>query len=562
MTNKRHPAEAYIEGVLDGSIPACYEVRQAYQRHQDDLELCREKGLVFNPNYSQQVINLFTKLKHYKGDYAGKPVYLEPWQQAIIWVTYGWRRGHKHGPRRFRQVYFEVPKKNGKTTMLAGLGIYHFAFDGESGAEVYTAATKRDQAKLCFNDIKAMIKTQPELAREFGIHTSTIFWERNHSKIVPLSRDSNTADGFNPSAAIIDELHRHQDGSMVGLLANSMATRSQGITFEITTAGTDKQSVCYKHRQYTIDVNAGRFQDESWWGLVYTLDEDDDWREPAAWRKANPNLGTGKSEEYMAELIQKARNDPSQENEVKRYHFNLWTGTEDKWITEERWQQGVPEEPIAEELLLEPEVEVYGGLDLAATSDFNALALTFHHPLEGWLHQKYFFWIPGDALDRRVEKQNMDFRQWVRAGYVRELPGNVIDQDLLAEEIAQICTKYQVKSLAYDRYLAYNGAIQALIRAGISTTEQQQSMIHMSYPTKELERLVLSGHMTHENNPVMSWMMGNVMIYRDANDNIKIQKAKSVEKVDGPVAAVMSIAEYLAHNISEEESPYNEAGFF
>jgi len=560
---KLHPAEAYIKGVTDGSIPACYYVRQAYQRHLDDLERCQDLGLVFNPNYAQKVIRFFSALKHYKGTFAGQPIHLEPWQQAIIWVVYGWRIGEADGPRRFRQVYLEIPKKNGKTTMLGGIGTYHFAFDGESGAEVYTAATKRDQAKLCFNDIKAFVDSNADLRREFGVHTNRIFWDRNKSFIVPLSKETNTADGFNPSAAIVDELHRHSDSSMVDLLANSMGTRRQGITWEITTAGTDKQSVCYKHRQYTIDVNGGRFQDESWWGLIYTLDDGDDWREPESWQKANPNLGTGKSERDLADLVNKARNDPTQENAVKRYHFNLWTGTDERWISEEHWEAGVPDTAITEEQLQAPELVVYGGLDLAATSDFNALALTFFNPLDGWLHQKYYFWVPGEALDKRVERYNMDFRQWVTAGYLRELPGNVIDQDQLATEIAEICAHYRVSSLAYDRYLAFNGIVQRLIAGGIKTTEQQQGMIHMSYPTKELERLLLSGKMTHENNPVMSWMMGNVMLYRDANDNIKIQKARSTEKVDGPVAAVMSIAEYLAENAeTQTESPYNDTGFF
>ena len=560
MAAKLHPAEAYIQKIVSGEIPACYQVRSAYQRHVNDLAQCKEKGWVFNPNYAQMVINLFANLKHYKGEYAGKPLILEPWQQAIMWVVYGWRLKHANGPRRFTHVYLEIPKKNGKTTMLGGIGTLHFAFDGESGAEVYTAATKRDQAKLCFNDIKAFIENNPSLKKEFGIHTNTIFWEKTNSKIVPLSKESNTADGFNPSCAIVDELHRHSDSSMVNLLSNSMGTRLQPIIWEITTAGSNKQSVCYKHRQYTEAVNTNKFEDDRWFGLVYTLDENDDWRDPASWIKANPNLGTGKSYQYLADLVNKAVNDSSNENDVKRYHFNIWVGAEEKWISEEKWNQGNKE--ISEEDLQSVEVEVYGGLDLASTRDFNALTLTFINSFEGWMHQKYYFWCPKDRIDDRVEKQNMDFHQWVRKGYLREIPGNVADANILADDIRAICLKYNVKSLAYDKYLALHGTIQTLAEAGIEVVEQRQDIMSMSYPTKELEKLIISNKLSHEDNPVMSWMMGNVLIVKDANENMKIHKGKSIEKVDGPVSAVMSLAEYLDENYNSTDNPYNTRGLF
>lgn len=559
-TSDLHPAEQYILGVTSGNIPACFEVRSAYQRHLDDLKRTKEKGWVFNPNYAQAVIRLFAKLKHYKGEYAGRPLILEPWQQAIIWVVYGWRLKNANGPRRFKHVYLEVPKKNGKTTMLGGIGTYHFAFDNESGAEVYTAATKRDQAKLCFNDIKAFIENNAALKKEFGIHTNTIYWEKNLSKIVPLSKETNTADGFNPSAAIVDELHRHSDSSMVNLLSNSMGTRLQPIVWEITTAGTDKQSVCYKHRQYTQSVNTGKFEDDSWFGLIYTIDADDDWKDPASWIKANPNLGTGKSYDYLADLVKKAINDPTNENDVKRYHFNLWVGSEQKWISEEKWEAGNLER--SDEELCSPEVSVYGGLDLAAVSDFNALTLTFVHNLEGWMHQKYWFWCPQEKVDDRVERLNMDFHQWTKKGFLKEIPGNVVDVQTISDDLQAICLKYKVKSLAYDKRLALHGTIQSLVEAGVDVVDQPQGIMHLSYPTKEFEKLLISNKLTHEVNPVMSWMMGNVLIYRDANENVKIHKGKSFEKVDGPVSAVMSLAEYLDGNNSMNHNPYNERGIF
>ena len=562
-----HPAEQYIKGVTSGEIKACYHVRMAYKRHLKDLKKCKAKGWVFDPNYAQKVIDIFRAFKHYKGDYAGQPIILEPWQQAIIWVAYGWRIKKEDGsrPRRFKTIYLEVPKKNGKTTMLAGIATYHFGFDGESGAEVYTAATKRDQAKICFRDIKAFIEGSPELKKLFGIHQNRIFFNQLNSFIEPLSKESNSADGFNPSCAIIDELHRHADADMVNLLRNSMVTRSQGMNWEITTAGTNKGGIGYKHHQYTKAVNTGKFEDDSWWGLIYSLDKGDDWRQPENWYKANPNLGTGKEIEGLQDLVKQAKNDPTNENDVKRYHFNLWVGSDEKWISEERWDASAvePSEQPSDEELTAPGIECYAGLDLASVSDFNALTLTFYNPANSWYFQKYWFWCPADVIDKRVEKQNMDFHQWVKNGYLRRTPGNVIDTDLLSSEIAEICHRYQVASLAFDKHQAYAGTAQKLHKAGIELVEQQQGIMHMSTPTKELERLLVSGKLTHAFNPLMAWQMGNVQIYRDANDNMKIHKGRSTEKVDGPVSAVMSIAE-LMHNQSEDhqESPYNEEGLF
>lgn len=555
-----HPAEKYIEDVITGKIPACYEVRAAYERHLQDLQQCKKKGWVFNPNYAARVIRVFELMSHYKGPFAGRPIILEPWQQAILWVVYGWRMGSADGPRRFRTVYLEVPKKNGKTTMLAGLALYHFAFDNESGAEVYITATKRDQAKICFNDTKAFIENSPKLRRHFGIHQNSIFWKDAQAKIQPLSRDTNTADGLNPSVAIVDEVHRHPDGQMIDMLRNSMATRSQPMLWEITTAGTDKESICYAHHRYTSQVNQGKFEDDRWFGVIYSLDEEDDWRDPASWYKANPNLGTGKSESIVEEEVQKAINDSSNEYSVQRYHFNIWVSSEQKWIGEERWNTGEHRRSMEE--LLHPDVKAYGGLDLGSSMDFNALTITFHHELEGWVHQKYFFWCPEERLNDRMHRTLVNFRKWVDGGFISEIPGNTIDTELLSAELLQILERHRCSRVAYDRYIATHGTLQAMVTAGIEVTEQPQTIQHLSFPTKELEKMIIAGTLTRDPNPVMDWMMGNVALYVDNNENIKINKGRNRDKkVDGPVSAVMSLAEYIRANMPEEntkESIYNK----
>lgn len=543
-----------MQDVLSGKVLACQIVKNAVLRHQRDLQEAAEgkSTYVFNPAYPMHVIQFFEQLKHYKGEYAGKPFILEPWQQFVIWVVFGWRKGTANGPRRFRNVYIEIPKKNGKTSWAAGIMLYMAFFDNESAADVYSAATKRDQAKISWLDAKNYVKRNSQLARHITITQTALSNSETESRIMPLSNDQDTSDGINVHCAVIDELHRHKNSEMVDLLEASISARRQPLIWEITTAGSNKQSVCYEHHRYTEDVNSGKVTDPTWFGLIYTLDSGDDWRDPEMWQKANPNLGTGKSVAYLEDRVNKARQRARLENSVKRYEFNIWTGAEEKWIPQETWEAG--NEPKSDAELLAPGVVCYGGLDLASKRDFNALALLFVNEEEGWKYQKHFYWCPKDAIDKRVENENTGFLQWVNDGWLKLVPGNVVDPETLGGDIIAVCEKWKVKAIAYDPYIATHGTVQRLIKAGIDAFEIGQSYRVLSEPTKLLEAEIYNGKATHEGNPVTGWMMENVVVYTDPNENIKLKKEKpdSPNKIDGPVASVMAYAEWLDDSLKDQ----------
>lgn len=559
-----HPAQQYIEDVLNGKILAAKNVREACMRHIDELEAAKNgSGFYFNPAYPLHVIQFFTALKHYKGEYAGRPFVLEPWQQFIIWYCFGWRKGSANGPRKVRQVYIEIPKKNGKSTFLAGICLYMAFFDNEHAADVYTAATKRDQAKITWNDAKNFVKNNRALNKALTIQTNSIFSTATESSIKPLSNDHDSSDGINVHCAVVDELHRHKSSEMVDLLEASVSARRQPMVWEITTAGSNKQSVCYEHHTYTEQVNAGEKDDHTWFGLIYTLDPGDDWKDPKVWQKANPNLGTGKSYEYLENRVNKASNQARLENSVKRYEFNIWTGAEEKWLSSEIWEARVRVRSL-EELTAEG-VKCYAGLDLASKKDFNALALLFVNEADGWRYFKHYYWIPKDAHDSRVERNNVGYTVWVNDGYLQLIPGNVVDPETLGGDIIELLDKYKVESTAYDPYIATHGTVQRIIKAGHQANVIAQGYRQLSEPAKLLEADIMSGKVEHEGNPVTTWMVDNVVVYTDPNNNIKLKKKSpdSPDKIDGVASAVMAYAEYLDELYNrEEEQNYDDLEIF
>jgi phage terminase large subunit-like protein len=548
----------YSEAVISGKTPSCLYVRQAGKRFLNDIDQARNKGLVFDEKSAAHVIEFFNRfLKHTKGsEHSGKNFGLQPWQVFRIANIFGWK--NDDGSRRFKFSYTEVPRKNGKTTEAAGVVLYASFSDGEPRAECYTAATKRDQASICFDEAVNMVKASQPMRSFLKIYQNKIIDPTTGSTLQPLSSDRDTLDGLNIHCAIIDELHAHKTADVVNVLRTSIGARRQPLIYEITTAGSNKNGVCYNHRDYTTKVLSGAIQDESWFGCIYTLDQGDDWQDPELWIKANPNLEISKSRKYIEDEVLQATNNPAYEPTVLRYDFNIWVTSDERWISDQVWQnqsQKITDEQLSEWLC-------YAGLDLASTRDTNALALTFINPLTGQLHTKTFFWIPAIKAEERIERELIEWRQWVANGHITELPGNVIDVNLLAEQVVQICKKYKVKTLAYDRAMAYSGTLQHIISSGVNCTEHSQAIMAMSLPTKMVETHILSGRLTHDANPVMAWQISNVWIYRDANDNIKIVKNRSREKVDGPVALVMSMSEMMRHhNQITIDNTLNNVGF-
>jgi phage terminase large subunit-like protein len=544
----------YIHNVQSGKLVTCGFTKMAVQRFVDDMAKGQERGLYFNANKAEAVIKFFRLLQHSKGKHRGKAFQLEDWQQFIVANIYGWRIEDPDGPRRFRTSYVEVPRKNGKTTLAAGCGLFAAFIEDEGEPHVYTAATKRDQAKIAFTECKSLIRNSPALRQGIEVYQNKLTIEKLGAFIEPLSADARTLDGLNPHFAVIDELHAHRTSEVVDVIRTATGARTSPHILEITTAGVDKQGVCWDHRSYTEKVLAGTLQDDSWFGMIFTLDEGDDYRNPEVWIKANPNLGVSLHEKIVADAVHEAMNRPTAENSILRYHFNVWTQSVDKWIAAKYWPQN---SAVLDEGMLQ-DLPCYAGLDLASTRDFNALVLLWHNAYTNTFYTRQWFWIPQDRVAERMEHATINWRKWVKARHLNEVPGNVMDNEVLAGSVTQILTKYKAQ-LAYDRAMAYSGTIQEIVRSGVQTTPQAQSMSALSAPAKELEKAIASGRLQHDGNPVMQWMMDNVMIYADGNDNIKLSKKSSVEKIDGPVALVMAMAEFLDSNV--QTKVYTHQGF-
>ncbi len=547
-------AERYVDDVLTGRVVACRAVQLACERYRRDIDHGAERGLYFDREAAQIAIAFFGLLKHSKGEWAGKAVKLEPWQQLIVWNLFGWKRAD--GTRRFRTGYLEVARKNGKSTMGAGLGLFLMTADGEAGAEVYSAATKRDQARITHAEATRMVKASPQLRRRLTVYRDNIHIKDTASKFEPLGRDTDSLDGLNLHGAIVDEVHAHKTRDLWDLLETATGARRQALMLAITTAGYDRQSLCWTQHEYTLKVLNGLIEDDSWFGIIYALDEDDDCFDEALWIKANPNLHVSKKIEDMRRLAARAREMPSALNSFLRLHCNIWTQSETKWISREHWDAcGVAVDAAG----LRGRT-AYAGLDLSSTTDITALVLVFAPQADEDRYQVLCrFFIPEEAMTERSHTDRVPYDAWVRAGYITATPGNVIDYEYVLAQIDEDMQAYDLPEIAFDRWgasriqtqLAELGGEDFLVQFG-------QGFASMSPPMKELEKIILGHKLAHGNNPVLNWMADNLVARTDPAGNIKPDKEKSLEKIDGMVALIMALDRATRHTV--EESVYEERG--
>jgi phage terminase large subunit-like protein len=535
-------ADQYVADVLAGRVVACHWIKQACQRHLDDLQDAAARGLTFDRSEAEHVLKFFSILKHSKGEWANKPIELEPWQQFMLWTLFGWKRAD--GTRRFRTAYIEVARKNGKSTIGAGVGLYLMTADGESGAEIYAAATKRDQARITHSEAIRMVRSSPMLKKRIKIFRDNLNIEGTASKFEPLGADSDTMDGLNIHGAIVDEIHAHKTRDVWDKLDTGTGARRQPLMFGITTAGYDRQSLCWTLNEYTKKILDRVVEDDSFFGLIFTLDDGDDWQDETTWIKANPNLGVSKKLDDLRRKAERAKEMPSAQNSFLRLELNVWTQSETKWMPIEHWRQcGVPLDysKLAGR-------KCYAGLDLSSTSDLTAWVLVFP-PLPG--EDVYLvlprFWIPEDNLQKRVHDDRVPYDVWLRGGFLNATPGNVIDYDYIFGQVERDAKEFKIEEIAFDRWGAAR-VINVLQSKGLTCVEFGQGFASMSPPMKELERLVMSHKIAHGNNPVLNWMADNVVINLDAAGNIKPDKEKSREKIDGIVAMVMGLDRAMRNN--------------
>ena len=518
-------------------------IQLARDRQARDLVNGNDRGLWFDAAAADRVIKFFELLKHYKGEWAGQRFNLADWQvQDLIRPIFGWRR--RDGTRRFRTAYIEVPRKNGKSTLAAGIGLYLTIADGEPGAEVYSTATKRDQARIVWGDAETMVKTSVALRRTVGSARNNISVERTMSKFEPLGADSNTLDGLNPHGIITDELHAHRDRTVWDIMDTATGARRQPLTVAITTAGVYRpESIGWEQHNHAAQVLEGALEDDGYFAYIAAADPDDDWTDPQVWAAANPNLGVSLKMDYLREKCDDAQRSASYLNTFLRLHLNIWTQQVTRWLTMADWHAGNLETAgLAGQ-------ECWGGLDLATTTDIAALVLVFPDA-NGWYDVLCKFWIPEDTVLERSRRDLVPYDAWVRDGWMKATPGNVTDYEVIRRDIKALGELYDVQEIGFDRWNANQIAVQ-LADDGFEVVPVGQGYASLSGPSKELERLVLSHRIAHAGNPVLRWMASNVALERDAADNIKPSKAKSTEKIDGIVALVMALDRAIRHRRDE-----------
>jgi phage terminase large subunit-like protein len=528
-------------------------VKLACERHVRDLATGHERGLYFDEEAADKALRFIENLRHIKGKWASerRKITLEGWQKFIVSSVFGWKK--ESGIRRFRYAYVEVPRKNGKTALAAGIANYMLIADGEAGAEVYTAATTRDQARECFDAARAMmvkLSTDSAKVKEIvGIHQHNVHVLSTNSKMEPVSSDADTLDGSNPHLAIIDEYHAHKTDEVYNVMKSGMGAREQPLQFTITTAGFNKNGPCYALRKSCIELLEGKKTDDGTFCIVYTLDPGDDWKDPAVWAKANPNFNVSVYPDYIKGECTQAQNMPSQQVNFLTKNLNVWTDASDVWIADDQWTQN--QTPVSLEDLTGR--KCYAGLDLASISDICSLCLLFPSDDNERFDVLWRRWIPELSAERRSSKDGVAYMQWVAEGYMTTTGGNVTDYNWIKHEIMQIAEQVQLVSIAYDRFNS-SQLVNDLTEEGITMAPFGQGFISMNAPTKQLEKFALEGKLNHGNDPVARWMMGNVEIKRDPAGNIKIDKGKSSEKVDDMVALAMAIGEWMTLKEEEKEA--------
>lgn len=530
---------------MSGEIPACRFVKAACIRQIDDLKRYKKKSslYLFDEERANRVCEFVERLPHIKGELAGKPIELAPWQIFIITTVFGWV--DKNGSRRFRRVYVEVPRGNGKSSLTSAIALYMLCADGEGGAEVYSFATTRDQAKIVFGDAQNMVRRTPALKDHFGIdvnaHNINIL--RTASKFEALSSEGSTLDGLNTHFACIDELHAHKTRSVYDVVETSIGKRVQSLLWVITTAGSNRSGICYEVRGFVIKVLLDIVDDPSQFGVIYGLDDGDDWTTEEALVKANPNWDVSVRPDVLRQLQSKAMSMASASNNFKTKHLNEWVNADTAWMNMRSWEACADPSLEIDDFIGEP---VWISLDLASKIDIAAKVSVFIREIDGNKHYYCFsqYYLPKETIDRG---ENSQYQGWESLGLLTSTEGAVIDFDVIEQDILSDCSKFEVREVPYDPFQATQLASR-MISEGVPMVEMRAIVRNFSEPMKQIEALVLQKRLHHNGDPVMTWMMSNVVCHVDAKDNIYPRKERAENKIDGVVALIMAIGRTMAHN--------------
>lgn len=530
------------------------------------LALERQRALVpdvwFDEEAAQAACAFFpTYLRFTEGEWAGQPFRLTWWQRQIVRAIFGWKM--PDGTRLYREVYIEIPRKNGKTEFAAGIALLMMVADGEFGGQVYSMAVDKDQAKIVFRKAATMVAFSEALGSLLEVLKTSIYCAELQAGFYPLSSVPGSKHGFNPHAAVADELHEWKSGEIREVVHEGMGARAQPLEVLITTAGVRGDGYGWEMHEYARMVLEFVVQDPHFLAVIFGAEEDDDWTDEEVWAKANPNLDVSVKRSFLRSECEKAKQSPRKENRFRRYFLNQWTEQATRWLPMDCWDActTTPDDPDRWKRL-EDEMagrECFGGLDLGSTSDLTSGSWFFPPVEEGGLAVAIWrFWLPEAALERADDRLLRLYRQWHAAGALILTPGNVTDYRFIKASTANDAERFVVRGLAIDRWNATQVAVE-LQEDGAPVQLFGQGFASMSAPTKELERLVLAGEMEHGNHPVARWNAGNVAVQEDPAGNIKPSKEKSMQKIDGIVAEVMGIGLWQAAE-NQKPSVYRERG--
>jgi len=543
-------AHRYALDIVTGKTLAAKYVAKACQRYLTDLDTAEERGLEFKPKTAQAYITFFQRaIRHTVGEWDGQPFDPLPWQQFILWNLYGWFR--EDGTRRFNYAYITVARKNGKTTLMAGCALAALFFDQEKAAEVYFAATKKDQAKIGFDEAQRMVSISPQLRRHLRAGKHDIKAPTLSARCTYLSSERDTLDGLNIHFAGIDEYHAHPTDGVANVLRSGMQARRNPLHLTITTAGFNRESPCYEMQKTCKEILDGVKHDDAQFALIYELDEDDDWTDSSTWIKANPSLGVALRPQLLESQLQQAINlGGSREVEFKTKHLNKWVTASKTWIQDEIWSANERQEDLTGRIC-------WGGLDLASVSDMTALVMVY--PDGDGYHVRGHYFMPSDTIDNILDRDPSHiYRTFLDLPNFYITDGNVTDYAAIRRLVSGVMNRpdgqevdgsslmhnYQIEKIAFDRYNSTQIAID-LVDDGVPLTPFGQGFVSMSSPTKQLEVLIRTGKVWHDGDPVLRWALGNVELKMDPAGNIKADKQKSGGKIDPIVAMVMGIGEHM-----------------
>lgn len=558
MAPSERPWHRYARDVVRGKIVAGELVRLACQRHLDDLDRWGQEPSAepywFDDDAVEHFVAFASLLRHSKGRWAGEPVVFLPWQLFSLGSLFGWK--HADGRRRFALAYNQLARKNGKSTEAAVVGAFLFLEDGEPGAEVYTAATKLDQAKIIHDEAVRMFKASEFTEADEGVRIvrKNISHLPSQSKYEPLGADAGTLDGLNVHAALADEVHAWPSRKLWDVLDTATGAREQPLMFAITTAGSDPLSFCGELRDYAEKVLRAVVDDPSCFAYVAELDEGDDWRDPDVWVKANPSLGELVTHEYLARKVRRAQIVVSEQNTVRRLHLDQWTRSHTRFIDLDRWDACAGDQMPAEIEAANEGRRGWVGLDLSSRTDLTAAAIVFEPEEEDAPYPVVMrFWVPKAQVEE-VDKLGVDYASWARDGVLSLVPGEVIDYGWIKAELAVLRERFNLGVLGYDPWSAQQVA-NDLEADGWTPISIRQGYFSISEPTKALEVATLQGRLAHGGHPVLRWNIDNLEVDTDPAANLKPRKPDhrmSHRKIDGAVALIMAL--HLAENRIEGEA--------